>query len=212
MFSWAAQWFTGPAEEPHAWSGGKMSSAEYDLRYLKAGVDMLEDYIQSSELYWSIGISARQGQTPYPQMTLGGLLLFFQQAGARNLTPEQQVELSGLESKLNTIRSHWRTAWGVKATHAFRARLKLWSNFLEDYRQKPEANKDRYRYEVTRRVQLHLLQPDADGRYEAEENLLVGLDEFLKVVFITNSFLWDPELANGFPPDPYWYLYGRLKD
>lgn len=189
-----------------------MSAADYDLRYLKAGVEMLEDYIQSSELYWSIGISAREGQTPYPQMTLGGLLLFFQQARARNLTPEQQAELSGLENRLNTIRSHWRTAWGIKATHAFRARLKLWSNFLEDYRQKPAANKDRYRYEVTRRVQLHLLQPDADGRYEAEANLLIALDEYLKAVFVPNGFLWDPELADGFPADPYWYLYGHLKD
>ncbi len=48
-----------------------MSGPKYELRYLRAGLEMLEDYIQSSELYWSIGISARQGQTPYPQMTLG---------------------------------------------------------------------------------------------------------------------------------------------
>jgi hypothetical protein len=189
-----------------------MSGAEYELRYLKAGLDMLEDYIQSGELYWSIGISAREGQTPYPQMTLGGLLLFFQRAGARTLTSEQRMELAGLENKLNVIRSHWRTAWGIKTTHAFRARLKLWSNFLEDYRQKPAANKDRYRYEVIRRVQLHLLHPDADGRYEAEDNLLIGLDEFLEAVFIANGFLWEPELAAGFPSEPYWYLYGHLKD
>ena len=96
-------------------------------------------------------------------------------------------------------------------THAFRARLKLWSNFLEDHRQNPEANVDRYHYEVTRRVQLHLLQPDADDRYEAEDQLLIGLDVYLKAVFVSNGFIWDQELSDGFPPDPYWYLYGHLK-
>ena len=189
-----------------------MSDAEYDLRYVQAGVDLLDDYLQSGEIYWSIGISARQGQTPYPQMTLGGLLLFLLRAKARELTAEQQAELTQLETKINTIRARWRTAWGKKATQAFRARLKLWSNFLEDYRQKPGANMDRYHYEVTRRVQLHLLQPDADDRYEAEDHLLIGLDEFLKAVFISNGFVWEQELADGFPPDPYWYLYGHLKD
>jgi len=189
-----------------------MSDAEYELRYLKAGMDLLEEYIQSSELYWSIGISAGGGQTPYPQLTLGGILLYFQRAKARTLTPGQQNDLSRLENQLNTIRSRWRAAWGIKATHAFRARLKLWSNFLEDYRQNPEGNVDRYRYEVSRRVQLYLLQPDADDRYEAEDSLLIGLDEFLKAVFISNGFIWEQDLSNGFPPDPYWYLYGHPKN
>ena len=188
-----------------------MSSADYDLRYLKAGLDLLEDYIQSSELYWSIGISADAGQTPYPEMTLGGILLFFQRAKARQLSPQQQAELANLDLKLDTIRLRWRAAWGKKATHAFRARLKLWSNFLEDYRQNSSANADRYQYEVTRRVQLHLLQPDADDRYEAEDQLLVGLDEYLKAVFVADNFIWDQELSAGFPLDSYWYLYGHLK-
>ena len=153
-----------------------MNDPEYELRYLKAGIDMLEDYIQSGELYWSIGISAAAGQTPYPQMTLGGLLLFFRMANACE-----------------------------------KARLKLWSNFLEDYRQNADANQDRYAYEVSRRVQLQLLQPDADERYEAEDQLLVSLDQFLKAVLITDGFIWDQELADGFPKDPYWYLYGYLK-
>ena len=188
-----------------------MSSAEYDLRYLRAGMDLLEDYIQSSELYWSIGISAEAGQTPYPEMTLGGILLFLQRAKAHKLSPQQQAELAELDAKLSSTRLRWRAVWGKKATHAFRARLKLWSNFLEDYRRNSGANVDRYHYEVTRRVQLHLLQSDADDRYEAEDQLLIGLDEFLKAVFVADDFIWDPELATGFPPDPYWYLYGHLK-
>ena len=202
-----------------------MNDPEYELRYLKAGIDMLEDYIQSGELYWSIGISAAAGQTPYPQMTLGGLLLFFRMANAcekarlklwSNFLEDyrqnaQRQELAQLETKMNDIRTRWRTAWGKKATHAFKARLKLWSNFLEDYRQNADANQDRYAYEVSRRVQLQLLQPDADERYEAEDQLLVSLDQFLKAVLITDGFIWDQELADGFPKDPYWYLYGYLK-
>ena len=52
-----------------------MPSPEYDLRYLKAGIEQLESYLLSSDVYWSIGTRAPAGETPYPQLTIGGLLL-----------------------------------------------------------------------------------------------------------------------------------------
>jgi hypothetical protein len=188
-----------------------MPTFAYDLRYLQAGVDQLEAYLLASELYWPIGVNPPRGQPPYPQLTPGGLLLARQRLGAIAETPAQQAELTRLEQRLEALQAHWRMAWGKKASHDFHARLKLWRNFLEEYREKPSAHYDRYAYEVTRRVQLHLLAPEAIDLPLAETQALEGLDQLLRAVFNSGAFVWDEHLAAGFPPAIFWYLYGRLR-
>ena len=37
------------------------------------------------------------------------------------------------------------------------------------------------------------------------------MDQFLHTVFTVGTFIWDLELAESFPRDPYWYLYGWIR-
>jgi hypothetical protein len=188
-----------------------MPSAEYDLRYLQAGVPVLEDYILSSDLYWPAGVSALFGEPPYPQLTLGGLMLATTRTQAHTLTATQSPQLDSLTAQIATIRSRWRTAWGKKARAEFHWRLNLWRDFLAEYRESPGENFDRYAYEVTRRVQLHLLRLDAEGIPSEEITLLDSLDRLLNAVFQPGEFIWEPELSSGFPTQAFWYLYGKVK-
>jgi hypothetical protein len=188
-----------------------MPSFEYDLRYLQAGVDQLEAYLLSGDLYWTIGVSAPKGEPPYPQLTPGGLLLSRQRLSATAETPAQQAELVPMDERLDSLRSRWRTAWGNKARQDFHARLRLWRDYLEEYREKPSAHYDRYSYEVGRRVQLHLLAAEAVDIPQAEMDAVNGLDKLLQAVFRPGPFLWDDLLASSFPQPTYWYLYGNLK-
>ena len=187
-----------------------MPSYEYDLRYLQAGIDQLEAYLLAEELYWPVGVSAPKGQPPYPQLTPGGLLLARQRLKATTETPAKQAELGRLEGQLDALRGQWRTAWGKKARQDFHARLKLWRDFLEEYREKPSAHYDRYAYEVGRRAQLHLLAPEAIDLPTAETQTLATLDKLLRAVFNPGAFVWEERLASSFPSTPFWYLYGRL--
>ncbi len=188
-----------------------MPSAEYDLRYLEAAAPVLEEYILSIDLYWPPGVSAQFGEPPYPQLTLGGVMLATTRTQAHTLTATQSVQLDGLTEKMDVIRSRWRTAWGNKARAEFHWRLNLWRDFLADYRESPGENIDRYAYEVTRRVQLQLLKPDAEGIPSEEVSLLDSLDSLLNAVFQPGEFIWEPELISGFPDQIFWYLYGKVK-
>jgi hypothetical protein len=188
-----------------------MSSVAYDLGYLRAALATLESYLLSKELYWNLGASSPPGEPAYPPLTLSGLLFSQARLHARPLDMIQRDELARLDEQLDEVRSQWRVAWGKKAAHDFRARLNLWRDFIEEYREIPEANADRYTYEVRRRVMLHLLASEAADVPDAESDLLNGLDRLLQAVFIPGDFVWEDELASGFPRDPYWYLYGRLK-
>jgi len=58
---------------------------EYDLRYLKAGVEELEQYLLSSQLYWPVHVVTPTGETPYPRLTPGELLLAREKLRARSL-------------------------------------------------------------------------------------------------------------------------------
>lgn len=186
-----------------------MPSAEYDLRYLRAGVSLLENYLLSADLYWPVGVHPPKGEPPYPRFTLGSLLFAQKRLYAYSLNAEQQAELASLGEQIDSIRSHWQVAWGQKAAVEFRSRLTLWRNYLEEYREHPEANADRYAYEVGRRVQLQLLSQEAGEIPQAETSLLKSLDKYLQAVFRPGAFIWDEQLKTSFPRDPYWYLYGR---
>jgi hypothetical protein len=188
-----------------------MPSFEYDLRYLQAGVDLLEDYLLSTDLYWPVGANPPRGEPPYPRMTLSGMLLADQRLHALAQTPDEEAKLARIDEQMDATRSRWRTAWEQKCAREFHARLALWANFMEDYRQNPGNNADRYAYEVSRRVQLHLLSQEAGDLPEAETNLLAGLDKLLQGVFLPGEFIWNARLASSFPNQVYWYLYGHLR-
>jgi hypothetical protein len=185
-----------------------MSSADYDLRFLEAGIDQLENYLLSKDIYRPIGIQAPAGSTPYPQLTLGWLLLALIRAQTTSRTPAQETQLQRLNARLDVIRTNWQTAWRNKSQAEFRARLNLWRDFLEDYRRDPQGNIDRYAYEVVRRVLLHLLQQEAQRLPEADQEALFGLDQMLEAIFVPGNFVWDNDLIPGFPESTYWYLYG----
>ena len=188
-----------------------MPSIEYDLRYLQAGLPVLEGYLLSNDLYWPAGVSALFGEPPYPQLTLGGLELAMTRTQAHSLAAAQSAQLDSLTAQFNAIRSRWRTAWGKKARVEFHWRLNLWRDFLAEYRESPGEYFDRYAYEVTRRVQLHLLRLDAEGIPFEEIGLLDGLDRLLKAAFQPGQFVWEAHLASSFPQQIYWYLYGKVK-
>lgn len=188
-----------------------MPSFEFDLGYLQAGVQEMEEFIHSKDVYGSTGASSPPGEPDYPQLTLGGLLLAQTRLHALALDGTQAARLATVEAALEKIRTHWRVAWGQKAGREFHARLQLWRDFLEEVRAKPEDHIDRYPYEVSRRVMLDLLKDEAEAIQPAELELLDALDKLLRAMFKSGGFSWEETYRREFPPEKFWYLYGYLK-
>jgi len=187
-----------------------MPSFVYDLRYLQAGADVLENFLLASDNYWPIGVGAPEGGAPYPQLTLGNLLLAKARATVQAVSPVEQRQLDQINERIDAIHEQWRTAWSGKASGELRGRLVQWRNFLEDYRENRQANYDRFRYEVFRRVIIELLLPDAEALSSADHEMLDSLDGLLKAVLKPAGFIWETELESAFPKQPYWFLYGYL--
>ena len=194
-----------------------MSKVEYDLRYLKAGVEELEQYLLSSQLYWPVHVVTPTGETPYPRLTPGELLLAREKLITRSLPPgyndemtsPMQAKIDRLEGDFEVIRSKWRGNWGKKAAQDFSSRLALWRNFLGDYRKVPDDQAPFYAYEVRTRVILQLLEPEAVGIPAAELDMRTGLDTLLRAILVPGEFIWETALEAGFPKADYWYLYAQ---
>jgi hypothetical protein len=189
-----------------------MKSFDYDLRYLKAAIEDLESYLLSDHLYWSLDAKTQASEPVFPNLTLGNLLLSKARLQARHLTLEQEVQLGSVLAELEKVRSQWRVAWSKKAARSLQNRLSMWRDFLDEYRKKPEANADRYAYEVQRRAMLDLLLPEVDEVSNETIVLISKLDALLKTFLVRGNFIWEEELRGGFPEDEFWYLYGILPE
>ncbi|MFQ5615705.1 MAG: hypothetical protein ACE5GO_04500 [Anaerolineales bacterium] len=190
-----------------------MPSFEYDFRFLQAGIPELKSYLLSNKIYWSLGARAPHGEPPYPRMTLGWLLLGRARGQgwqAGGLPAPRSNAFDRLGRELDTVRTRWRVAWENKAAREFSARLRLWTNFVNEYRG-GNGHARRYPYEVQRRAMLDLLASEAREIPRAELDLLKGVDSFLRTALRAGGFVWDEGMSAGFPQDAYWYLYGKLK-
>ena len=85
-----------------------MKSFDYDLRYFKAGVEELQDYLLSDNMFWSLDAKTEVNEPVFPNLTLGNLLLAEKRLRARHLTLEQEAQLGYVLPALNRQRSHWR--------------------------------------------------------------------------------------------------------
>ncbi len=93
---------------------------------------------------------------------------------------------------LSLIRTKWQVHWQRKAEAEFSARIKLWRDFLQEYRKDPEGNFDRYEYEVTRRVMLEWLRQESSSLKRPELDMLKSLDLLLKSLMVHGDFIWEP--------------------
>jgi hypothetical protein len=174
-----------------------MPTLAQDLSYFQAGMESLEAYLLSEELFWPLsGNLAR--------LTLGGMLL----AGKRLEARAEAGEWLPLAARLDAVRSKWRSAWERKATREVHARLDLWNNTLEEFRQNSDPGV--YSQQVQWRVMLQLL---GGGFLIPPHDLeaLSGLDAILKSLWLPGAFVWEADLSAAFPEPDYWFLYGKLK-
>ena len=177
-----------------------MTPIRKDRAYLEAGIPELGDYLLSNELYWPI---AARG-SDLPRLTIGGILL------AKACLEARGERIEALVAQLDAVRSKWRAAWETKASREVQARMRLWSNYLADYRHNPEGHADAYPHEVRYRVMLHLLLAELPAP-PAEQEGSSQLDGMLRASLSPGDFIWETDLQPGFPREVYWFLYGKLR-
>jgi hypothetical protein len=185
-----------------------MPDFDYYQVYLQAGLQELEPYLISDQLFWTVNTSPSLGEPGYPKFTLGEFLFFGLCARTLAKTASQAASVHSIEAQTNNYHTRWQVAWERKASWEFSSRLRQWGNVLKEIRLDPEEHLDYYRYEVRWRVFIQLLLPEIRSLETAQQEQLDGQDLLLRAFFNPGDFIWEPDLAPGFPSDPYWFLWG----
>jgi len=176
-----------------------MSTLAKDESYFQSGIDSLEAYLLSDDLYWPL-------QADQPRLTVSGLLLACRRLNARFSFGEWERR----SMQLDRIRLKWRSAWERKAGREFHARLDLWRNFLDDIR-RSDPKTGMYIQQVEYRVMLQLLR-DELSLPTPDLVAMDDLDRLLRTLWLPGVFIWEADLAGIFPQQDFWFLYGRLKE
>jgi hypothetical protein len=185
-----------------------MPSIAFDLGYLNAGIQEIESFLLTKNIFWPISSPSPVGESRYPRMTLGGLLLSLFRLKARSLPPTYDVKFRSLEKELDRWRIKWLTSWEWKASIEFKSRLRQWRNYLDEMDKRPDLNIPFYKSEVRVRVLLELLKKEINSQDDQEINNLSLLDGILRSIFVPGDFIWDNELTPGFNQRVFWYLWG----
>lgn len=190
-----------------------MKDKEYDLAYLSNGLDELESYLLSNELFWPITGRPPGISSSFFKLTLGNLLLSVQRLSAyqhsRSFSAAENAEYTRLRARLDVTHQKWQSAWERKADLEYPSRFNQWIHILQELHKETERNAPYYPNEVRIRALLELLDPYTR---ESERYDMALLDTALKKMLEPSPFIWDAELAPGFPEETYWYLYGEIKD
>jgi hypothetical protein len=184
-----------------------MTEPTVEFNYLQAGLEELEAYLLSEDLFWSV--TAPPKSRPLPKLTLGSLLLAIAKLKAYStgsqLSPAQKTEYSQLKRGVEAHRDKWAVAWQTKAAREYTSRLRQWVHYLNELSKKEETHAPYYRSEVRIRVLLELLREYAPAQSQPD---LDQLDVVLRPKLTAADFIWDAELQPAFPQKEYWFLYG----
>ena len=183
-----------------------MNPFEYEAGYIEIGLEQFKPYLLSGEVYWNLGARNPKGQPPYPQLTLGNMLLAAAKLGQGKQAPASAAELL---ARLDQFREEWASAWKGKAGKEFGVRLRQWTRFLDSL-SGGDGAKAALKSEVRGRAVLQLLAAEMEGA-EAELAELAVQDARFRRLTEEGDFLWDEALAGGFKPESYWFLYRKAK-
>jgi hypothetical protein len=174
-----------------------MPTPGQDLVYYKAGMREMEAYLLSESLFQHI-----DGELPL--LSVGGILL----AGKRLKAQLTEVGWLPLQTQLDRIRMKWRSRWEQKASLEEYARIRQWTNSLQDIRENSDAAY--YSQQVNCRVMLQLLKNESSAEADALKEIN-SLDAVLYKMWHPGKFIWSPTLSAEFPEDLYWFLYGTIQ-
>ena len=178
-----------------------------DVRTVEAMAAQLKPYIYEDELY---------GPMPgdLPKLTIGGLLMRLSRLSALSnlLSPTQQDTLRVAQSQFDSIRKEWAVAYEGKIQRELKVRISALDQFFNECSDNLRGCADEYPSMIEKRVMIEHLQDEAIGLNSAPvglKNGLIALDNKNHRYFEAGKFTWDPRLEPAYPPQKYWFLYGR---
>ena len=173
--------------------------------YLISAAEELEEFLISGANTWQVA-----GSNNFPPLTPGNVLFAMKQLAGFNDAAGEVDRVKKALDHINHIRIKWESNWKKRVKQEIPQRLRLWSNYLDDYFQSQNQEHREFCWSVRWRVILALLMDEIE---DLDQELLVQLnvlDEVLQARIAPGPFIWDERLKAVFDPDHFWFLYLKI--
>jgi len=186
-----------------------------ELNYLYEAVPLLDEYLESKDLFWQLPGIGREPGFAFGALTIGVVLFMLKRVKGRSVDEKQTTERGEYETRIFQSKIHHEKAWMKKVGQDFTSRVRLWEKFLNESREDRLAAVNSYSTHVSQRVIMQLLWEEQDASsllLTPLQFMIQTMDAVLKQVFNPGEFIWEPELKTAFPEGTYWYLYGTMDE
>lgn len=185
------------------------------LMVTEAMADEVADYLLGDNLYRQLFVRKTPLGTQQPKMTLGALLenLETLQWLKEQMTEEQRSRLQAAEEKVEIARRSFPDRWRNFLRRELRAVMGSWRWYLDDAARDREA-RENYPSEVHHRTRIDVIVRAlaSDAAIAEERRELNELDERLRRMLRTGSFVGPRDQAGRYSPQQAWWLYGRPRE
>lgn len=175
-----------------------MEETDKDLRFLSDGIEDLPQYLSSKNLFWPLG------QTATP-LTIGNLLFSLRRLLSKF---KNDPVYRDFEQKIDQIKASNRALFQQKEQEELSSRAREWGNSVEDWQENGAALSS-LRIDLRNRAVLELILADLDSATIKTTLLIETIDDKFEKMTEPGGFIWEEGLEQGFPKEPYWYLWRR---
>lgn len=182
-----------------------------DLVVLQAFTRRVGDYLMSDATRWDLGMAGM------PPLTIGGILMRRRRLAALvgQLHVTERDMLRAANDAFEAMAREHVVRLEGRAQAEVGDRLREWTRYLRDLAgsKRLAADLKHYAYKAdTRVVILELVEMLGAPPYRLPAHIpddLVAVDHRLRARWEPGAFIWDPVWQAAYPPDVYWWLYGR---
>ena len=186
-------------------------TAKRDLEILEVMVAEIDDYLMSEATHWTM----EKGDMP--KLTIGGCLMRCHRLPVvrDQLGEKTQQRLDKTVQTFAKALSENVVRFEHRIHEELHARLADWSGYLAHMASRMMADVDYYASVVDTRVVIQAMIDELQKpAYQFDRHILqevTTLDNNLKGRWQIGEFVWPAVWQPAYPPEPYWWLYGRPK-
>ena len=180
-----------------------------DLAIMEAMAALMPTYIASDSLFWNVGVGGM------PTLTLGGY--FMRQHRLLALTAllagDEMMRLQTAVSIVSEAIAPQIIQFEKKANKEVFVRLRQWGEYMKDLQREHGRAVAGYKTAVEARVMVTVLVELLQNKPYQLDDKAIGqmnaIDQTLRLQWLSGDFVWASEWAQAYPPETYWWLYGR---
>lgn len=191
------------------------AAPETDLAVVVAMAAQFESYILKGQVYRTVVVPTpgdHRGAGERPVQSSGGDVLARLHklaAQSNSLSPEQKETLAEAKSQIDTATARLPSHYQALLLREARARLNSLNWFLDDCNENRRECRVQYPFEIRNRQRIAEIHKalEANGA-DAVATQVASIDQQLQSMLTSGDFIWESSVANVYPRQEYWYLYG----